>query len=279
MQKRYGPVAITVVFVLFVSLVLSAAGTASAQSVFYLSVGTTLSVGVEPNAAGKDRRTQEGYADQLHAMAGASGLRLVKLGCPGVTSVTMIAGGICDYPLGSQLAQAVRFLEDHQGLVAFVTIDVGANDIEPCSSLSGQEQQLCVVQAIGNVATNLPQILGALRAAAGQNVTIIGMNYYNPFLASWFLDAGLAAASTVLQITFNNVLASIYGIPTFGVVVADVAGACSSYDTSLIGGIPLNVLTVCQLTWMCVPPPVGPNIHANADGYAVIAGAFLPLLP
>jgi lysophospholipase L1-like esterase len=279
MRTRHGLATITVAFVLTALLALSTTGTASAQSVFYLSVGTSLSVGVEPNAAGKNRRTQQGYADQLHAMAGTSGLQLVKLGCPGETSVTMIAGGICDYPLGSQLAQAVRFLEDHQGSVAFVTIDVGANDIEPCGSVSGQEQQLCVVQAIGDVATNLPQILGALRAAAGQDVPIIGMNYYNPFLASWFLDPALAAASTVLQITFNNVLGSIYGIPTFGVVVADVAGAFSSYDVSLVGGIPHNVLTVCQLTWMCTPPPVGPNIHPNADGYAVIAGAFLPLLP
>jgi hypothetical protein len=44
-------------------------------------------------------------------------------------------------------------------------------------------------------------------------------------------------------------------------------------------GVPLNVLLVCRWTWMCVPPPVGPNIHANADGYAVIAGAFLAVLP
>lgn len=279
MRKRHGLITIAVAFGLTALLALSAAGAANAQSVFYLSVGTSLSVGVEPNPAGKNRRTQEGYADQLHAMAATPGLQLVKLGCPGETSVTMITGGVCDYPLGSQLAQAVKFLEDHQGSVAFVTIDMGANDIEPCGSLSGPEQQLCIVQAIGNVATNLPQIVGALRTAAGPGVPIIGMNYYNPFLASWFQDPALAAASTVLQITFNNVLASIYGIPAFGVVVADVAGAFLSYDTTPVGGVPLNVLQVCQLTWMCAPPPVGPNIHGNTDGYAVVAGAFLPLLP
>jgi len=279
MHKRHELVPITIAFVLTALLTLSAAGAANAQSVFYLSVGTSLSVGVQPNSAGRNRRTQEGYANQLHTMAARPGLQLVKLGCPGETSVTMVTGGVCDYTLGSQLAQAVRFLEDHAGSVAFVTIDMGANDIEPCGSLSGADQQLCIVQAIGNVATNLPQIVGALRIAAGPDVPIIGMNYYNPFLASWFEDPALALASTNLQIAFNTLLASIYGISTFGVQLADVAEAFSSYDTTPLGGIPVNVLTVCQLTWMCAPPPVGPNIHANVDGYAVIAATFLPLLP
>ena len=45
------------------------------------------------------------------------------------------------------------------------------------------------------------------------------------------------------------------------------------------GDIPLNVALVCQWTWMCAPPPVGPNIHAKAEGYGVIAGAFLAVLP
>ncbi len=40
------------------------------------------------------------------------------------------------------------------------------------------------------------------------------------------------------------------------------------------GTVPLNVARICQWTWMCAPPPVGPNIHANAAGYQVIAAAF-----
>lgn len=36
---------------------------------------------------------------------------------------------------------------------------------------------------------------------------------------------------------------------------------------------------VCQWTWMCAPPPVGPNIHANVLGYGVIAEAFHAVLP
>jgi hypothetical protein len=38
--------------------------------------------------------------------------------------------------------------------------------------------------------------------------------------------------------------------------------------------VPLNVARICQWTWMCAPPPVGPNIHANDAGYHVIADTF-----
>jgi lysophospholipase L1-like esterase len=250
---------------------------------FYLSLGTSLSVGIQPNRAGQNRRTQEGYPDQLYAALSETRpeLQRVRLGCSGETTVTMIFGGICDYQEGSQLAAAVRFLRDHQGSVALVTIDMGANDIEPCGELSGAAQQLCIITALGNVSVNLPTILGALRAAAGPSVLIVGMNYYNPFLASWFQDPALAVASAELQSIFNFLLEQIYTNPAFGVPVADVAGAFFSTDFTPVpeaGGIPRNVLMICQLTWMCAPPPVGPNIHANVDGYAVIAEAFLPLV-
>jgi len=35
----------------------------------------------------------------------------------------------CGFPPGSQLAQAEEFLRAHRGEIAFVTIDVGANDV------------------------------------------------------------------------------------------------------------------------------------------------------
>ena len=38
--------------------------------------------------------------------------------------------------------------------------------------------------------------------------------------------------------------------------------------------VPVAVVEICKLTWMCAAPPVGPNIHANAAGYRLIAGAF-----
>ena len=47
----------------------------------------------------------------------------------------MIYGGVCVYPSGSQLNEAVAFLEAHAGAVTLVTIDIGANDLLPCVGL------------------------------------------------------------------------------------------------------------------------------------------------
>ncbi len=251
---------------------------------YYVALGTSLSVGFQPDASGQGQRTDEGYPDQLYGslLATAPTLQLVKLGCPAETSVTMIAGGICAYAHGAQLDEAVAFLHAHRRFLALVTIDIGANDIEVCGSLTGIDQA-CVARAFADVAQNLPRILGALRAAAGPDVPIVAMNYYNPFVAAWLTGpAGqqLATESAVGLALFNALLAGLYGFAS--VPVADVAGAFHSADFSPdpdFPALPRNVVTVCAWTWMCVAPPVGPNIHANAAGYEAIAGAFLAVLP
>jgi hypothetical protein len=42
--------------------------------------------------------------------------------------------------------------------------------------------------------------------------------------------------------------------------------------------IPVNVARVCSWTWACQTPPSGPNIHANKNGYVVIADAFAKVI-
>ena len=66
----------------------------------------------------------------------------------------------------------------------------------------------------------------------------------------------------------------------FGVPVADVAGAFRIADSTPLPrfGVPVNVLLTFVLTWMGAPPPIGPDIHPNAIGYAVIVGAFVNAL-
>src|SRR5262249_22035386 len=103
---------------------------AASGPVYYLSLGDSLSRGLQPTAAGQNIPTGRGYADQLAARLRAAipRLRLVKLGCSGETTWTMIDGGICSYPARSQLAQAVSFLRAHRGHTALITIDIGGND-------------------------------------------------------------------------------------------------------------------------------------------------------
>jgi len=64
---------------------------------YYVSLGTSLAVGIQPAENGVNQRTDEGYADQLFRLLRLTRprLQLVKLGCPGETSATLMDGGLC----------------------------------------------------------------------------------------------------------------------------------------------------------------------------------------
>jgi lysophospholipase L1-like esterase len=262
-------------------------GTASpaVPATYYLALGDSLSQGVQPDAAGTSVETEQGYANQLYAMLlpAHPGLHLVKLGCPGETTATMIRGGICRYAGGSQLAAAVDFLSAHRGHVFLVTIDIGANDPEDCGSkLSLSALSACVGTDIPDAITNLKSILAKLRAAAGPGVRFIGMSYYLPALAEWrngMPGQAIAWLSEKLAAGYNDLLDRAYAAS--GVKVADVFGAFDTSDfgnkTAVpgIGTVPRNVALICRWTWECASAPRGPNQHANQAGYAVIARTFL----
>jgi lysophospholipase L1-like esterase len=249
---------------------------AAAPPTYYLALGDSLAIGIQPSANG-DVATNQGYADDLFAVfrTRIPGLNLAKLGCSGETTTTMIQGGICSYPQGSQLAAAVSFIETHH--VALVTLDIGANDIDHCISTSGIDP-VCVETATTTVASNLPQILTELRTATGPDTLIVAMNYYDPFLAAWTLGAAgqaLAKESVVATTAFNGLLVTVY--QAFSVPVADVAHAYRITDFTPIPfiNLPVNVFLTLSWTWMGASPPFGPDVHPNAVGYAVIAGAFV----
>ena len=242
----------------------------------YVSLGTSASVGVQPDATGQNQLTDEGYADQLHNILKLRNprLQLAKLGCPGETSAGMItgAGSKCLYPAGSQLAQAVAFLAANHGAVSLITIDIGANDFLKCAP-GGVIDPVCLANAFAALQTNLFYILTTLKGAA-PGVPIVAMNYYNPFVAFWIQGpAGQAIAllSAAVTTQFNDILEAIYG--AFAVPVADVERAFHSDDFRMLPiiNVPVGVVLACQWTWMCTPPPQGPNGHANRVGYFVIA--------
>jgi lysophospholipase L1-like esterase len=144
---------------------------------------------------------------------------------------------LCQYRHGSQLNDAVAFLAEHRGEIAFVTIDVGANDAG----------DLGIEAGLGQAQQNLPVILAALRAAAGPDGPILGMNYYSPFIVAWIDDPALAQAIVDLTGRFNNGLEAIY--QAAGSPVADFETAFSMTDFTIQpDGLPLNVEHVCQWT-------------------------------
>ena len=255
---------------------------ASGSTSYYLSVGDSLAQGFQPIGGPHTNSAAvgygQGYADQLFKLArdgGRDQLRLVKLGCGGESTATMIENSRCAYDTGSQLGDAVEFLDAHPGEVAFITIDLGANDI----FLDCGGDPSCFIPQI---ATNLPFILDTLRDHAGPDVPIVGMNYFAPDVVQWFDDPAAGEAAAASTVLFNNFLESLYG--GAGVPVADVESAFAVTDfTTLVdlkgaGPVPLSVFNTCTLTWLCTPPPLGPDVHANNDGYGVIAQAFATAL-
>jgi len=257
---------------------------ATTASSFYLSLGDSLAQGVQPNAQGVSVVTNQGYPDQLFTALhlGNPTLKLVKLGCPGETTATMMKGGICTYPGGSQLAAAVRFLHAHRARVPLITIDIGANDPNSCITQPSAAKLLtCVGKFVPQASANIGKILTRLRQA-DPNARIIAMNYYLPALAQWRQGpAGRAFArlSELAATGYNAVLTRVY--KEHGVGVADVFGAFHTSDFSPqvtlrgLGRLPRNVAAICQWTWECAAPPRGPDEHANQAGYQVIARAFL----
>jgi lysophospholipase L1-like esterase len=251
---------------------------------YYLALGDSLSRGVQPDAGGASVETAQGYPDLVYAQLrrGHPGLRLVQLGCPGETTESMMHGGICRYPGGSQLAAAVAFVRAHRGHLVLITIDIGANDPEHCGGQRGLAALASCIGQVPGAAANLTAILTRLRAAAGPAVRIVGMSYYLPELAEWRdgpLGQVIAWASERLAVDYNAMLGRAYA--QAGVAVANVLGAFDTTDFGNpvmvrgLGVLPRNVARICEWTWECAPRPRGPNQHANPAGYRVIAGAIV----
>jgi lysophospholipase L1-like esterase len=244
---------------------------------YYLALGDSLAYGYQPTHV-----TGQGYVDQLYAKLHAENgrLALTNLGCPGEDTGSMLHGGVCTYPgRHSQLDTALAFLREHRSRVSLITLNIGANDVDGCVN-SGTLDQACIVQGLVAVALNTTQIVARLRAAA-PHTKIVAMTYYDPFLAAWLTGtAGHALAQQSVQLSgiFNGILSGLYR--SAGFRIADVSAAFSTNDLSTlvplpgVGNVPLAVARICQWTWMCAPAPLGPDIHANQQGYAVIAQTF-----
>jgi lysophospholipase L1-like esterase len=240
---------------------------------YYLALGDSLARSAQPNGD-----YQHGYAEQLLANLQQQdpSLQLVKLACGGATTSNMIYGSSdpsCAFPHRTQLAEAVAFLRAHREFVRLVTIDIGA-EVGTCIA---NLDQACLDAMLPSVASNLATILSTLREAAGPGVPIVGMKYYDPFLVFWFSDPAAAQTTEQMGVQANDVLQSVYDAA--GDPVADVETAFSTTDWTLVDGVPRNVERICEWTWMCIPPPLGPDIHLNTAGYGVTAQAFLDALP
>jgi len=250
------------------------------ETITYLALGDSLATGFQPNGA-----TGKGYVDDLwqSIQKQIPALTLRNVGCAGETSLSMITGNHspCHYAAGSQLDAAVSFLGARTGQVAFITIDIGANDVlYRCLDRTGLIDRACVAELLPHLQTRVTHIVDALGTAAGPSVPIVAMTYYDPFLGYWGLVPGgraLAHADQRVWALLNAMLATAYS--DAGVTVADVAATFridDFTDTVLVPGrglIPVNVALACRWTWFC-SPKFAVDPHANQRGYKKIARTF-----
>jgi lysophospholipase L1-like esterase len=278
-------VALTVTAALLMLVATPRVSAEASEPIYYVSLGDSAAAGFQPTGW-----NSFGYADQLadRVRVTTPELRLVKLGCPGETTASLISGqqSECIYLEGSQLGQAKRVLRDHAGKIAFVTINVGVNDIlNVCLNPETLElDPACVRDVLPKPLARLRTILQAVRQAA-PGVPIAGMSYWNPFLGLWVIAGpdgeALARKADKAMRALNAGLVSTYR--DAGAKVAFVGGPgyfnIADFDTQVStrwGRVPDNVAKACRWTFFC--DERGPDPHPNTKGYGVITDAFAAAL-
>lgn len=260
----------------------------------YLSLGDSLTVGVQPDEQGRGRETSEGYTDVLYRSLkdADSTLRHERMGCGGEDTTTFVGGGIpgCDdrYEAGSQLDQAEEFLRENGDAVDLVTLTIGGNNFTDCVEGVHEEalgingigvDEDCVADGLERLETEVPVIAERLVGAADPSTRIVGMTYYNPFLALSLLEEpGNTSQSERTVEILDRVNASLTAsYEAAGIDVADVDTVFDGSDTEVPAdsttGMPVNLQRICDLTWMC-DAARGPDIHTNLAGAQAIAEVF-----
>ena len=254
------------------TLAAAPAGAARAPTpAYYLALGDGLATGIGASSGATN------YVNLVaaHEASRYSNLQAVDLGCGGATTISMANGPGCSYTTGTQLGDAVAFLRAHPHQVAFVTVDIGGGDVAACQSSSGVNST-CASAAISQISSELPQELSQLKAA-GPGVPIYGMNYYDPFLATWLTgSSGQSVATQSIANTdqLNALLGQIYS--AVGASTADPSSRFETDDTDTTGTyagttVPQDVALVCQWTVACTSPG---SIQPDDQGYAQLAAAF-----
>lgn len=266
---------------------LNVAGASTTTTGFYLVLGGSASIGVQPTlAVPKGQPTDRGYANGLVAYEAARGvtLSMTQLGCPGEKTGTMINGHDHCYRLRhTQLAEAMSFLLSHKSDLGIVTIDLGFNNLLSCFKNQAVASS-CVTNQLSLIKQDMPTIIAALQSTAGPGVTFVGVGHYDPYLAAaanGTLGQAYALATNKVITRLNFTLESLYA--SAGIALAPVSSEFENHDLQRVkvsGGatLPDNVAHACALTWMCKAPPYGPNMHPNDAGYAAIALAIESVL-
>jgi lysophospholipase L1-like esterase len=241
---------------------------ASGAGGLYVALGDSLAAGDQPGGA--ELRDTAYPALTAGRLDSDGALTLQNLGCSGETTTSLVKGGKCDFAAGSQLEQAEKLLTDSKD-VALVTVDIGGNDLLRCARGGAQIDAACVSSGVKTVRKNLPAILKRLRTAAGPDVPVLVLGYYNPWLAAKALDQPVKGVDAAAK-AYTGLSAAIESAATStGTTFVGLDEAFSTNDTTptTINGrtVPENAAKICTLTNICTAG----DIHLTDEGAATVA--------
>lgn len=253
---------------------------------YYLSLGDSYSIGYQPGLGGTAGYT--GY------VAGKLDLTPENFGCGGATSSSIIDAKGCGDPASqdavrysgiTQEQAALDFIADHKGAVRLVTVSIGGNDFDGCSTAP------CVKSAMPSMESNIKSLANslekALAKASDTDARIIGLTYPDVDLGLYVYPhqpptsasvtqarSSILAFDDLINLTLKKSYLSVSRTSFVDVTSAPYLKATRGDDTSLsltemlapYGAIPVAVAEVCQLTYFCSQG----NIHADTQGYAFI---------
>jgi lysophospholipase L1-like esterase len=169
---------------------------ANAKHPYYLSLGDSYSVGYQPGHGATSGYT--GYVAQHLKM------QLENFGCGGATTTSVLQSLGCGaparldavpYPATTQEQAVLRFIAAHPGRVSLVTISIGGNDFDSCSTAA------CVVAAMPTMGKNLETLVAALgkalTKASDGNARIVGLTYPDVDLGLYVYPATPPSAASV----------------------------------------------------------------------------------
>ena len=139
----------------------------------------------------------------------------------------------------------------HRGQVSPITFNLGGNDLNALTTLCGSDLSCYQLQGplvLAQIAANINQILGALRAAAPNSEIITFTNYSVAFL----IDPRFLELTDAFNVVVKTTAAA------HRVWVADVFTAFNG---------PRQPGTICSLTLICTSG----DSHPSDAGYQVIA--------
>jgi lysophospholipase L1-like esterase len=259
---------------------------ARAPHPYYLSLGDSYSIGYQPGVGGTSGFT--GYVAKRVKM------QAENFGCGGATTTSMIQSIGCGDPASqdaeryttiTQEQAALSFIAAHPGAVQLITISIGGNDFDGCSTAP------CVAAAMPTMQSNIESLVSSLSAAltraSDTDAKIIGLTYPDVDLGLYVYpahpptSANVASAQSsitafddlinptlsqsylsVVHGSFVNVTTARYGRATRG----DDTGLGITQHLPRYGKVPVAVGEVCQLTYFCSQG----NIHASTQGYNFI---------